>query len=244
MKPLHIAVTCLLCLACALGGYLAATLTLPETQEPSPRPGETASVDSKPSAATDRASAIEPRAERRRDFSAAISSAREAAAIQSILDGDEPAIRQWRERRRVSRGGAIRVGKDGEMLPEDDERTGPLTESEKATLKTALDELKYGTPPLLDFASMKPGDFGVLSRGQWRFDRGNVLQVIDDKNLIARVFGDGAEFRFWLSNASTAGIVDGSALDVSGFFECVGTKQYSTVAGSTLTIHHLRRVEE
>lgn len=93
----------------------------------------------------------------------------------------------------------------------------------------------------LNLSKPKIGDFGTVPA-----DSIFVTQVIDGKNLLARVLWinddrDRIERVHWVE-LDTTGIADKMSLDTSKIiFEVMGTKHYETVIGGSSTVWHLRK---
>lgn len=104
-------------------------------------------------------------------------------------------------------------------------------------------------PPLLSPGSPKIGQIGRLYQYAPYHEEHEshstfeVVQVVDGSNCLI-TFGRAIDGnRAWLTTP-TAGMVDGKSYSFQNdIFECVGTKQYSTVIGAPKTVHHLKQVK-
>lgn len=101
-------------------------------------------------------------------------------------------------------------------------------------------------PPGMDYASatagttdpdgLREGDLARLAR--WNYE---VLSVVDDKNVLLQL---GVKRRLWLQGYDTAGLVNDEKVRILDWVVCIGTKTYTTVAGSKDQVLAVRMLSE
>jgi len=83
----------------------------------------------------------------------------------------------------------------------------------------------------LDGLPLMPAQPAVGDAGKFK-GMMKIVQVIDGENVIIRLGSESA----WLRNTSTLGMVDDRSIELTGYFEVVGTTRYETALGSSRTI--------